>query len=84
MIFDTHAHYDDKAFDEDREELLSSMPLKGVGLILDPGCDVISSKTALALAWVRIRAARSKRSAGLPRMKNAARSGKSGWITIGM
>ena len=50
MIFDTHAHYDDKAFDEDREELLSSMPLKGVGLILDPGCDVISSKTALALA----------------------------------
>ena len=50
MIFDTHAHYDDKAFDEDREELLSSMPLKGVGLILDPGCDVISSKTALALS----------------------------------
>lgn len=50
MIFDTHAHYDDKAFDEDREELLASMPLKGVGLILDPGCDVISSKTALALA----------------------------------
>lgn len=50
MIFDTHAHYDDKAFDEDREELLSSMPLKEVGLILDPGCDVISSKTALALS----------------------------------
>ena len=49
MIFDTHAHYDDKAFDEDREELLSSMPLKGVGLIVDPGCDVMSSKAALAL-----------------------------------
>ncbi|MBQ6398059.1 MAG: TatD family hydrolase, partial [Oscillospiraceae bacterium] len=50
MIFDTHAHYDDKAFDEDRDELLASMPEKGVGLILDPGCDVISSKTALALS----------------------------------
>ena len=49
MIFDTHAHYDDKAFDEDREELLASMPEKGVGLIVDPGCDVMSSKTALAL-----------------------------------
>ena len=50
MIFDTHAHYDDKAFAEDRYELLASMPEKGVGLILDPGCDVISSKAALALA----------------------------------
>ena len=50
MIFDTHAHYDDKAFDEDRDGLLASMPEKGVGLILDPGCDVISSKAALALA----------------------------------
>ena len=26
MYFDTHAHYDDKAFDEDRELLLASMP----------------------------------------------------------
>ena len=50
MIFDTHAHYDDKAFDEDRDELLASMPEKGVGLILDPGCDEISSKAALALS----------------------------------
>ena len=25
MIFDTHAHYDDEAFDEDRDELLKSM-----------------------------------------------------------
>ena len=50
MVFDTHAHYDDKAFAEDRDGLLASMPEKGVGLILDPGCDVISSKAALALA----------------------------------
>ena len=34
LIFDTHAHYDDEAFDADREELLSSMPENGVGLIV--------------------------------------------------
>lgn len=50
MIFDTHAHYDDKAFDEDRESLLSSLAEKGVGLVLNPGCDVPSSRAALALA----------------------------------
>ena len=31
MIFDTHAHYDDGQFDEDREELLASMAENGVG-----------------------------------------------------
>ena len=50
MIFDTHAHYDSGAFNADREELLASMPAKGVGLILDPGCDERSSRAALALA----------------------------------
>ena len=50
MIFDTHAHYDSGAFNADREELLASMPQKGVGLILDPGCDERSSRAALALA----------------------------------
>lgn len=50
MIFDTHAHYDDKAFDADREALLAAMPENGVGLILNPGCDVPSSERALALA----------------------------------
>ncbi len=50
MYFDTHAHYDDGAFDKDREELLASMPDAGVGLILIPGCDVKSSERALAIA----------------------------------
>ena len=50
MIFDTHAHYDSGAFNADREELLASMPSKGVGLILDPGCEERSSHAALALA----------------------------------
>ncbi len=50
VIFDTHAHYDDKAFDPDRLSLLGGMPAAGVGLILDPGCDVASSEAALSLA----------------------------------
>lgn len=50
MFFDTHAHYDDKAFDEDREELLAAMPEAGVGLILIPGCDEESSGRALQIA----------------------------------
>lgn len=50
MLFDTHAHYDDDWFDEDRQALLSSMPEKGVGLIVNPGCTLESSRTAIALA----------------------------------
>ena len=50
LIFDTHAHYDDEAFDVDRDSLLAAMPTQGVGLILDPGCDIETSKKALALA----------------------------------
>jgi TatD DNase family protein len=50
MYFDTHAHYDDKAFDADRETLLGALPDSGVTLVIDPGCDVSSSEKALALA----------------------------------
>ena len=50
MIFDTHAHYDDEAFDADRDELLASMPENGVGWIVDPGCDLDSSRRAVELA----------------------------------
>lgn len=42
-IFDTHAHYDDEKFDEDRESLLDSMPSKGVVNIINCGCDLQSS-----------------------------------------
>lgn len=35
MIFDTHAHYDDDAFDEDREALLASMQEGGIGYIVN-------------------------------------------------
>ena len=50
MYFDTHAHYDDKAFDEDRDSLLAALPEGGVTLIIDPGCDVKSSRAAIELA----------------------------------
>ena len=49
-LFDTHAHYDSGAFNADRLEVLASMPEKGVELILNPGCDLESSKTAVELA----------------------------------
>ena len=49
-IFDTHAHYDSRQFDSDREAVLSALPGAGVGLVLDPGCDLPSSRAAAALA----------------------------------
>ncbi len=48
MLFDTHAHLDDRAFDQDRAELLKS--LKNQGLIMNPGCSLESSKNAIAIA----------------------------------
>lgn len=50
MFFDTHAHYDDDAFDADREQLLTALPRSGVSLVINPGCTVSSSRAALALA----------------------------------
>lgn len=50
MLFDTHAHYDSDSFDPDRFEILDSMPEGNVGLIIDPGCDLVSSKMAVELS----------------------------------
>ena len=44
MLFDTHAHMDDHAFDTDRSELLQSFPEQGVGLVMNPGCSLESSR----------------------------------------
>ena len=49
MYFDTHAHYDDRTFDEDRDSLLAALPESGVTLVIDPGCDVKSSRAAAAV-----------------------------------
>ena len=50
MLFDTHAHMDDRAFDEDRESLLEALPQKGIGLLVNPGCTLASSIAACGLA----------------------------------
>ena len=50
MIFDTHAHYDAAQFDADRDAVLSALPGSGVGLVIDPGCEGPSSRSAVALA----------------------------------
>ena len=49
-MFDTHAHYDDERFDSDRAGLLASLPESGVGLVVNPGCDIETSRRALAIA----------------------------------
>ena len=50
MLFDTHAHMDDHAFDEDRESLLAALPEQGLGLLMNPGCSLASSYNACRLA----------------------------------
>jgi len=50
MLFDTHAHMDDRAFDADRGELLDALPGQGIGLLMNPGCSLESSRNADALS----------------------------------
>ena len=50
MYFDTHAHYYDRAFDADRDDVLAALPAAGVDLALCPGCDLESSRQSVALA----------------------------------
>lgn len=50
MIFDSHAHYDDEAFDDDREELLNSMKKFGIGYIVNVGASMESTRASVELA----------------------------------
>lgn len=51
QYFESHAHYDDRKFREDREMLLGELlPASGVSHIINIGCDVKSSETSLRLA----------------------------------
>jgi len=50
MLFDTHAHYDSRAFASDRDQLLASLPANGVALALNPGCELESSREAVEYA----------------------------------
>ncbi|MDO5410651.1 MAG: TatD family hydrolase [Lachnospiraceae bacterium] len=49
MIFDTHAHYDDEAFDTDREELLASIQEQGVGRIVNVSANLSEIERTLEL-----------------------------------
>ena len=50
MLFDTHAHLNDEAFDADRDELLETFHDAGVGWVMNAGCSLESSHTGIALA----------------------------------
>ncbi len=50
MLFDTHAHMDSRSFNEDRAEVLRTLPDAGIGLLMNPGCSLESSKKAVQLA----------------------------------
>lgn len=50
MIFETHAHYDDEAFDIDREELLEKLPKQGIEYVVNASAAVETVDTILALA----------------------------------
>ena len=50
MLFDTHAHLNDTAFDADREELIAGLNDKGVGFVMNAGCSLQSSKECIDLA----------------------------------
>lgn len=48
-IFDTHAHYDDEAFDEDRDTLLTQLPVEGVAKVVNIGASLASCRRTLEL-----------------------------------
>jgi len=50
MFFDSHAHYDDKRFDADRDALLKALPSHGVRWCVNSGSDVGRSRKGIAIA----------------------------------
>lgn len=50
MFFDTHAHYDDERFDNDRSEILDMLPEKGVELVVNAASDLLSAGKSIELA----------------------------------
>ena len=50
MIFDTHTHYDDQAFDEDKEILLGRLKEEGIDTVVNIGASIRTSKSTLKLA----------------------------------
>ncbi|QUI25559.1 TatD family hydrolase [Vallitalea pronyensis] len=50
MIFESHAHYDDKRFDEDRHQLLAQLPKEGIQYVLNVAADIPSAHVTVDLA----------------------------------
>lgn len=50
MLFDSHAHLDDERFDPDRQDLIASLPDKGISYVVNAGADMESSKRSIMLA----------------------------------
>ena len=48
-IFDTHAHYDDEAFDEDREALLEALPKSGIARVVNVGSSLEACRRTIGL-----------------------------------
>ena len=48
-IFETHAHYDDEAFDQDRELLLESMEQQGIGTVVNVCASIGQFRRTVAL-----------------------------------
>ncbi len=50
MLFDTHAHLNDPAFDPDREALMAGLAAKGIGYVMNAGCSLQSSRDIVQMA----------------------------------
>ncbi|MBE5944435.1 MAG: TatD family deoxyribonuclease [Lachnospiraceae bacterium] len=48
-IFETHAHYDDDAFDGDRDELIREFPENGIAKVVNIGANISTSKATVEL-----------------------------------
>lgn len=50
MYFESHAHYDDGRFKNDREEILNLLPSCGIDYVINVGCDMKSSRESIKMA----------------------------------
>ena len=50
MIFETHAHYDDEKFNEDRQELIAGLPEKGITTVINVGASIGGCEASVELA----------------------------------
>ena len=50
IFFESHAHYDDRRFDDDRDAILAAMPRNNVARVINVGADMASSYASIKLA----------------------------------